>query len=81
MTEWAAFANLTFIENISGQAHYVTVQQNFSLGGGFSSAVGRDQNAIGTAAIPNAYSWMEFYLASQQHRRRREPGRAQHHFG
>ena len=40
--EWAAFANLYFIENITGQAHYITVQEDPALGGGFSSSVGMD---------------------------------------
>jgi Astacin (Peptidase family M12A) len=44
MAEWAAFANLTFIENISGQPHYITYQEDPSLAGGFSSSVGMDPN-------------------------------------
>jgi hypothetical protein len=40
VAEWAAFANLHFIENITGQPHYITVQEDPALGGGFSSSVG-----------------------------------------
>ena len=41
VAEWAAFANLHFIENITGQPNFITVQENTSGGeGGFSSSVG-----------------------------------------
>ncbi|HEY0369082.1 MAG TPA: M12 family metallopeptidase [Chthoniobacterales bacterium] len=40
VAEWAAFANLHFIENISGQANFITVKETPGLGGGFSSSVG-----------------------------------------
>lgn len=44
LAEWAAFAHLTFVENITGQPHYITYQEDPSLGGGFSSSVGMDPN-------------------------------------
>ena len=40
IAEWAGWANLTFVESISGQANYITVREDPSLGGGFSSAIG-----------------------------------------
>ena len=41
VAEWAAFANLHFIENITGQANFITVQESNDIGeGGFSSSVG-----------------------------------------
>jgi hypothetical protein len=42
VAEWAAFANLHFIESVTGQPHYITVQEDPALGGGFSSSVGMD---------------------------------------
>ncbi|MBP7149587.1 MAG: hypothetical protein KBD01_18825 [Acidobacteria bacterium] len=42
IAEWAAFADLHFIENVTGQPHFITVQEDPALGGGFSSSVGMD---------------------------------------
>ncbi len=39
VAEWTAFANVHFIENITGQPNYVTVQEA-NISGGFSSSVG-----------------------------------------
>ncbi|MEY2526915.1 MAG: large repetitive protein, partial [Verrucomicrobiota bacterium] len=46
VAEWAAFANLTFneITNVTGVAHYITVQEQSGAEGGFSSSVGMDPN-------------------------------------
>ncbi len=44
VAEWAAFADLHFIESTAGQPHYITVQEDPGLGGGFSSSVGMDPN-------------------------------------
>ncbi len=41
VAEWAAFANLHFIENITGQPNFITVQEKTDGSeGGFSSSVG-----------------------------------------
>lgn len=54
--EWAAFANVHFIENISGQSNYVTVQEDASLGGGFSSSVGMGGGEQFVRFGPNAWN-------------------------
>ncbi len=57
--EWAAFANLHFIEitNVTGIAHYITVQERSSSEGGFSSSVGMDPNNTEQFVQVDPSSW------------------------
>lgn len=40
VAEWAAWANLNFVESIAGHPNFITVLEDPALAGGFSSAIG-----------------------------------------
>ncbi len=54
--EWEAWAGVQFLESTSAQANYVTVRQNNSLGGGYSSAVGMAGGEQFLEFGPNAWN-------------------------
>ncbi len=56
IAEWAGWANVTFTESIAGQANYITVREDSSLGGGFSSAVGMGGGEQFLDFGPNAWN-------------------------